>query len=96
MDLGGHQCGILELTCRTVFAPFERGFGMKIVDCQCEDQKNKKESDVEWFFVWPSHRIPSSTNIREIRRECQMLSMIHFLGTQNPVCDRDERFKAGF
>jgi hypothetical protein len=51
MDLGGHQCGILELTCRTVFAPFERGFGMKIVDCQCEDQKNKKESDVEWFFV---------------------------------------------
>jgi hypothetical protein len=32
MDLSGHQSGILELACRTVFAPFDRIFGMEIVD----------------------------------------------------------------
>ena len=51
MDMSGHQCGILKLTCRTVITPFERGFGMKIVDCQGEEQKNNQESEVELFFV---------------------------------------------
>jgi len=51
MDLSGHQCRILKLTCRTIIVPFERIFGMKIVDCQGEKQKDEEEGDVELFFV---------------------------------------------
>ena len=40
MDLRSHQCGILKLTCWTVFTLSERIFGMKIVDRQREEQKN--------------------------------------------------------
>jgi hypothetical protein len=50
MDLSGHQSGILKLACRTVFAPFDRVFGMKIVDSQGEKQKNKQEGDIELFL----------------------------------------------
>jgi len=40
IDLSGHHSEILKLTCRTVIAPFERVFGMKIVDCQGEKKKD--------------------------------------------------------
>jgi hypothetical protein len=31
-NLSGHQSRMLELTCRTVFAPFDRVFSMEVVD----------------------------------------------------------------
>jgi len=74
MDLSGHQSGMLKLTRRAVIASFDRVFGMKIVDSQGEKQKDKQEGDVVLFPVRLSHRIPRSTNIREIGGECQILS----------------------
>jgi hypothetical protein len=58
INLGGHQCGVLKLTRRAVIAPFERVFGMKIVDCQGEEQKNEQKSEVELLSARLSHRIP--------------------------------------
>jgi hypothetical protein len=66
MDLSSHQCGMLELTCLAVIGPFKRIFCMKIVESQGKEQKDEEEGDVALFFIRPSHRIPSSHNIREI------------------------------
>ncbi len=56
MDLSGHQRGMLKLASRTIFAPFERHFCVKIVDCQREEQEEEQESDVELISVGLSHK----------------------------------------
>ena len=71
MDLGGHQCGILKLTCRTVVVPLESIFGVKMVDSQDEKQKHKQEADVELFSVYWSHRILCAYNIRKREEKSQ-------------------------
>ena len=71
MDLSGHQCGILELACGTVVAPFERVFGMKMVYCEDEEQKHKQEGNVELFSVYLSHRILCVSNIRKREEKSQ-------------------------
>ena len=49
MDLSGHQRGILKLTGRTVIAPLECVFGMKIVYCQSKKKKDQQESNMGIF-----------------------------------------------
>lgn len=72
IDLSGHQRGILKLTGRTVIAPFECVFGMKIVYCQGKKKKDQQKSDMRIFSGWLVHRIPSLDNIRKNVEESQL------------------------
>jgi hypothetical protein len=71
IDLSGHQSGMLKLTGRTVLAPFQRAFGVKVMDGEGEKKKNEQEDNVVSFYAFWNHRILCAYNIREKEERCQ-------------------------
>ena len=57
IDLSGHQGGMLKLAGRTVIAPFQRVFGVKVMDGKDEKKKNEQENNVVSFSTLWNHRI---------------------------------------